>query len=428
MKKALALILALALSASLLVGCGGNTASSASQAKGTELTVVTSYGGDDGNRQNYLDAVANYEQATGNKIMDASATSNEEWKAKVMTDFQTGSEPDVLFYFNGVDSNPLVEGNKVVSIEEIRAEYPDYASNMKDSAMGPSPVDGKNYSVPVNGYWEGLFCNKTVLEAAGVEIPGADYTWDQFLADCEKIKEAGYTPIAVSLQDVPHYWFEFTNYNNIDDVTKHNAAPQDAEDAMGKVWQSGMEDLKELYEKGYLPKNTLTASDADTMQLMADDEAAFAIDGTWKINWFLDNGDPENFVCTYVPAKGERQATDIVGGLSMGYYITRKAWDDPAKREAAVEFVSAMTTDEVVAKFGATSVTALKNGTPAPDNADALTKSALVMTKGATYVAGAAQDNLPQEARNNLFANIKNVVTGNMTSADAITECLALIQ
>ena len=42
------------------------------------LNVVTSYGGDDGNRGNFEAAVAEYESNTGNKVNDGSATSNEE--------------------------------------------------------------------------------------------------------------------------------------------------------------------------------------------------------------------------------------------------------------------------------------------------------------------------------------------------------------
>lgn len=75
----------------------------------------------------------------------------------------------------------------MVSIEEIREEYPDYASNMKDDMIPASPADGVQYAVPFYGYWEGLYCNKSVLEEAGVEIPTADTTWDQFLESCQKI-------------------------------------------------------------------------------------------------------------------------------------------------------------------------------------------------------------------------------------------------
>jgi raffinose/stachyose/melibiose transport system substrate-binding protein len=38
-------------------------------------------------------------------------------------------------------------------------------------------------------------------------VPGADTTWEEFLDDCEKIKNAGYTPIAAALGNIPHYWW-----------------------------------------------------------------------------------------------------------------------------------------------------------------------------------------------------------------------------
>ncbi|HPB39472.1 MAG TPA: ABC transporter substrate-binding protein [Flexilinea sp.] len=400
----------------------------ASVAFAEEITVVTSYGGDDGNRGNYEAAVKMYEEQTGNKVNDESGTSNEEWKAKIMTDFETGAEPDVLFFFNGVDSNPFVKAGKVVSIDEIREVYPDYASNMKDSMLGASPVDGKNYSVPVNGYWEGLFVNKKVLDEAGVAVPGADYTWEQFLNDCEKIKTAGFTCVAVSLQEVPHYWFEYTVFNH-GSVANHLDIPKTADDAVAQKWAAGLEDIKVLYEKGYLPANTLTATDAETFQLMADHKAAFAIDGSWKIGWFQSNADDiNNFTVTYVPAQGDRAATDIIGGLSMGYYITRKAWNDPEKQKACVDFVGMMTSDDVVSTFGATAVTALKKGTTPPQDADALVTAALAMTKGATGISPAVQDLLTGEARADLFANVKNVVTGKITATDAIASMISFNQ
>lgn len=390
-----------------------------------ELVVVTTYGGDDGNRKNYEMAYKAFEAATGHTVLDASDTSNEVFKAKVLTDFETGSEPDVLFYFSGVDSNPFVEAGKVVSIDEIRAEYPEYASNMKDSMLANSPVDNKKYSVPVNGYWEGLFVNKKVLEAAGVAVPGADYTWDAFLADCQKIKDAGFAPVAVSLHEVPHYWFEFCIFNN-GKVDNHNDFPASGNDEVAQKWAQGLADIKQLYDLGYLPKNTLTAGDGETVQLVGDGQAAFLIDGSWKIGWFESNcaDHLEDFTVTYVPGKNDRAATDIISGMSSGYFITRKAWDDPLKRDAAVRFVMTMTTDEVVSAFGSTSVTALKNGNVPPSNPSVLVTDALEMLKGTTGVAPAVQDNIPPEIRGVMFNDLKNVITGAKTAETLITETL----
>ena len=76
--------------------------------------MVTSFGGDDGNRANYKAAVTAYEVASGNRISDSSEASTEEWKSRVMQDFETGSEPDVLFYFNGADLIPEEWGGETV--------------------------------------------------------------------------------------------------------------------------------------------------------------------------------------------------------------------------------------------------------------------------------------------------------------------------
>lgn len=432
-KKTIALTLAALVGLSVLSGCKNDeedNGSGANGKKGVTISVVTSFGGDDGNRQNYEKAYQAFEKATGNKVSDNSQTSNETWKSQVMADFQTGAEPDVLFYFNGVDSNKLIQDKKVVSIDEIREVYPDYADNMKDDWMGASPVDGKNYSVPVNGFWELLFVNKKVLSDCGVDIPGADYTWEQFLKDCETIKQKGYTPIAASLFEVPHYWFEYTVFNH-GNPENHLEVPSSATDAIGKKWQAGMEDIKTLFSKGFFPSNTLTAKDADTFQLLADGKAAFAIDGSWKLGWFTgtDNqaGNVDNiddFTICFVPGSGERKATDIIGGISMGYYITRKAWDDPNKQKACVDFVEAMTTDEVVSAFGVTNVTALKNGTIVPDDVDSMTKRAIDLMQELTATVPAVQDQLTETARKALFADIQNVVSGKMTAQQAIASAL----
>ena len=423
MRKALALVLCGAMAVSM-VGCGssnsGKKNSDETSKKSVKLSVTTTYAGEDTNAQNYKDAVAAWESKTGNKVDDSSATSDETFKSRITTDFETGSEPDVLFFFNGVDSNQFVEQGKVVSVDEIRKEYPDYASNMKDDMLGASPVDGKNYSIPVNGFWEGMFVNKEVLKKAGVDVPTKDTTWDEFLQMCEKIKKAGYTPIAASLLEIPHYWFEYSIYN-FDSPTTHNTVPAKVDDAAGKAWVSGLEDIKTLYEKGYFPANTLTAKDDETFQLFTNDKAAFLCDGSWKVGGIESAvKDPENYTVTYVPGKGDRKSTDIIGGISMGYYITKKAWDDPEKRAAAVDFVEYMTSDEMVSKFAGTGVTALKNGTTPADNMTALSKDAVTFSAGVTAISPAVQDNLSEAVRKPIFGEMSSIVQGKTAAKDAV--------
>lgn len=228
--------------------------------------------------------------------------------------------------------------------------------------------------------------------------------------------------------EVPHYWFEFCVFNN-GSISSHLNLPSNSGDETGKIWAAGLRDIKELYDRGFFPENTNTATDNETAGLMIKNKAAFMIDGSWKVGWFQYNAkDINDFAVTYVPAKGKRKATEIVGGLSMGYYITKKSWDDPKKREACVEFVKAMTTDEVVSSFALSSlaVTALKNGAQAPDGGDPLALYALAMTKNCTGVVPAAQDMLNPNARTALFADVIKIVAGEITPEEAIDNCLVI--
>lgn len=426
MRKALSLVLAGLLAVSL-VGCGGEKADSGENKEASKVTlkVTTTYAGEDTNAQNYIDSYKEWESKTGNTIEDSSATSNEEFKTRVRTDFETGSEPDVLFFFNGVDSNSFVEQGKVVSIEDIRKEYPDYASNMKDEMLGASPVDGKNYSVPVNGYWEGLFVNKKVLAEAGVKVPTAETTYEEFLDMCQKIKDAGFTPIAASLQQIPHYWFEFAIFNN-GDLASHSTAPAAVDDANGKAWAAGLEDIKSLYEKGYFPENTLTATDDETFQLFTNNKAAFLIDGSWKVGGIesaVENID--DFTVTHVPGKGNRKTTEVIGGISMGYYITQKCWEDPDKRAAAVDFITHMTSDEKVLKFAGSSLTALKANTPADTSEfTSLGLAGIKFNSEVTGVSAAVQDNYTEAQRAPIFSEMAKIVKGEKAITDAIKEVI----
>lgn len=425
MKKKILSALLCGIMATAAVSAGAVTASAE---EGVSLNVTTTFAGTESNVELYQETIQNWEKETGNKVEDSSSTADETFKARVISDFETGAEPDVMFYFNGNDSNPFVEEGKVVPISEIREEYPEYADNMKDDMIPASPADGVQYAVPFYGYWEGLYCNKTVLEAAGVEVPGQETTWDQFLESCQKIKDAGYTPIAVSLAKEPHYWFEFSIFNH-DSAKTHLTVPEAVDDEAGKAWQAGLEDLKELYEKGFLSENTNTATADEVFQSFLEGKSAFYVDGSWKMGGIKEGTDNiDNFTVTYVPGNGDRKSTDMVAGLSSGWYISRKCWEDEKKRDAAVDLIETFISDESVSKFAGTAPTALKNGVTIDESSlTSLEKDALAMLKGATAVTGAVQDLLTQDERSPIFDNMPQIVEGQTDITEAVQEVLDIV-
>ena len=447
MKKLWSIALSLALAASMTT-CGTSTSEGTPAETTTDggsqpavsavsLNVTTTFAGEDGNAQNFKDSVKAWEAKTGNSVVDTSATSDENFKTRIVTDFEIGSEPDVLFFFNGADANDFVKAGKVVSIDEIRKEYPDYAANMDDGRIAASPADGVKYAVPVNGYWEALFVNTAVLEAAGAEMPNENTTWEEFLDTCEKIKAAGYTQVAAALGNIPHYWWEFGIFNR-QTPENHLEIPASTDDAIGKEWVEGLNDIKEMYEKGYFPENTLSATDDETFAMFTDGKAAFLLDGSWKVGGIVAacQSDPEdastldeaklaNFDVTYYPGMGNRKTTDLIGGLSMGYYITRKAWENPSTREAAVSFVEYMTSDEVVPLFAQHTATALKTAPKVDESKfNSLQVKAISMMSKVTSFTGAVQDLFNGECRTSTFDGMPELVSGKKDIAAAVQEGL----
>lgn len=432
-KKVISALLCTAMTAGMICG-----SVSAVYAEGVELNVVTTFAGEDSNSKNYQAGIAAWEEASGNTVNDNSATSDETFKTTVISDFEMDAEPDVLFFFTGADANSFIEAGKVVSVEEIRAEFPDYAANIDDAKIPVSLVDGKAYAIPTNGYWEAMFVNTAVLEDCGVAMPDENYTWDQFLADCAAIKEKGYTPVAAALGNIPHYWWEYSIFNNEAALADHAAVPEaDAADA----WVAGMEDVKAMYEAGCFAENTLSATDDETFQLFTQDKAAFLLDGSWKVGGIVgscqsDPDDPstldeealDRFDVTFVPSKNDvRKASDLIGGFSSGYYITRKAWEDPEKKAAAVDFVNAMTSDEMILKFAQHSASPLKDA-PEVDTSvmNGLQVKAVEFGAKVTSYTPAVQDIFQGECRVPTFDGMPDIVTGEVSAADAVAEGFAI--
>ncbi|NLC78921.1 MAG: carbohydrate ABC transporter substrate-binding protein [Ruminococcaceae bacterium] len=420
MKKLVTVILILSFLAPTLSSC----TTGEKEQGGVEISVVTMYGGDDGNRAVYQNACYEYETISENTINDSSAQSSESWKAKVVTDFEVGAEPDVLFFFTGTDSDPFVRAGKVVSVDEIRKVYPNYAANMDYDMFPASAVDNECYAVPVNGYWESLYVNKTVFSSCGLELPDENYTWDKFLSDCAVIRDNGYTPIALSAY--PHYWFEYFLYNECPAAVYGEIPAVDSGECWD-AWVAALNKFKEFYELGFFPENYLTATDDETCRMMVDNSAAFLLDGSWKINYFIENGVDENIALTYVPGAGARATTDIIGGLSAGYYITQKAGENEEKRAACVDFISFMTSDEMVSKFGAMAITALSNGTLEEAHESELVTQARIILAGATDTTAAVQDSMDGDARTFMFESIRSsIVTGNRTAEDVLREVIGI--
>lgn len=431
-KRLVYLVLTVVFMMSLLAACkkvvqetknGGGTKESEKESKTDSdkpnpvtLRTASFYGGTDAKAPIYQEFnkkfMSDYPYIT---IEDDSQVSDQDWKTRIAADFAVGNEPDVLLFFTDSNASDVLAADKFVTIEEIKAEYPDYAKDTLPSALAEAAnLDGVQRAVPTTGFWEGLFCNKDLFDKYGLELPT---DWSKMLKAIETFKENDIIPISVSLNNVPNYWIEYLMLVAAGPegyATVPQSVPED--------WVKGLEMFKTLRDLGAFPVDTDTIDNDVARELFKNKQAAMELEGSWYVDGIPDQ---DNTVVVAFPIfpGGKAEPGAMVAGLSSGFYITKRAWNDPDKRDAAVKFVMMHTSSEAVTVYwngngqAAAKVEPLADMTP-------LGISGLNYSRAATSISAPTDARISQEAYNTFVAGIVDVSTGARTPADLIEEVL----
>jgi raffinose/stachyose/melibiose transport system substrate-binding protein len=458
MKKLMAILLAVALSTATLTACtAGGTSSTVEVSSIEEVSSQPVYNATITLRSTFtpndwMTALFNIAaEDSGVKYVNVADTGDETYRKAVTDEFEKGNDPDVLYYWMGDYAEPFIADNKFVSIEEIKKDYPDFASdhNMQRIKAAATASDDKQYFIPGPGYSEALFANKSVLAAAGVSVPDKNTTYEQWVEDLKTIKNAGYIALSTVFDPAEgiHYLWEYTSYNNEKSPQTHEEYDKKNSDKAA-AYAKGLDDIKALYQNGLLHPKASSAKNGDAFDELINDKAAFHVGGSWSYNV----GNP-NITITYFPAKAGsgRKSTDAIGGISMGFAISRKAYNDPEKRDCVVQFVNTVTSAEALLSYGewrsyTLSADAIANKTRAYFISDSdwlvaarvanvkdgnygyyyqnplseSVKSALDFNAGITMFSDAVQNNLAPGQRSVLFGRASGFFNGNGTSAGLI--------
>ena len=373
----------------LILACGSCAA------EGSTLRTVSCFAGTDSAADAYVSLLKEYEEETGNTVLDESSTSSEAWKISVIKRFAAGDDPDVMFYFAAcADSAMLL--NRLVPLREISEAYPDL-DLPEDEAL--TEADGLIYAIPVYSFWEGLFVNSDLFDAYGLELPT---DWDRLMHAVTVFRENGIAPFAVSLSDIPHYLAEFVMLACVppEELVARPKTLAEVPDS----WYEGMRLIRRLYEAGAFPDNAGYTEESVTTDLFFRKQAAMQFDGSWQVA----NLPPESAGSVMVlpmPLCEGGQAEVYPGGVSMGFFLTRRAWNS-AYRDDAVSLLSLLTSRD--------SLSRLYN----QEMDQTLRSSYEAMTDG-RHMIRPLQDAMGQKARETwLLECIPAVADGSMTAEE----------
>lgn len=373
---------------------------------GLTLRTASCFAGADAAADAYVQLLRAFEEQTGYTIEDSSASSDESWKASVLYDFAAGNEPDVLFFFAAnADSAPLL--SRVVPIEEINAAYP--GLNLPEAAA-LTESDGRVYAIPARPFWEGLFVNTDLFDRYGLDLPT---TWDRLETAILRFREEGVVPISASLSDIPHYLAEMSILV-CGAPEEHTLRPRTLAE-VPQSWFDGMKLIRHLYTLGAFADNVNATNESMASQLFRDKKAAMQIDGSWFANSIPQESMDTTIVMPMPAYAGSADPNAYIGGVSMGFYLTRRAWEDPDRRDAAVELLSFFAREENLSALGSYHLTG------------ALLQSSQAMLSHTDAMLRPFQDDMSKEARETwLLGCVAAVAEGAMTPEECWEKIMLL--
>lgn len=370
------------------------------------LNTASSFAGEDASSTVYSGLLRSFEASEGCVIMDRSSASSESWKRSVLNDFAAGNEPDVLFFFAcSADSQPLL--SRMVPIEEINRDYPGLNLLVSDALR---ESDGKVYAIPVRPFWEALLCNTELFERYGLPLPDS---WDHLMEAVRGFRAVGITPVALSLMDAPHYIAEMVMLACCSPEDQQ-ARPESLEE-VPESWFRAMDLLHSLSEAGAFPEQSSLLDERSANALFRDGQAAMQVDGVWFAVQFSSEEMARTAVLPVPPVEGLHRETAFIGGVSMGFYLTRRAYSQPSVRGPAVRLLAHLTSEESRSSLSGSQLTGLTASTAA----ELLSPSHQMLSP--------IQDAMNSSAREVwLLECIPAVAAGTMTSGECWSRVMAL--
>ena len=142
-------------------------------------------------------------------------------------------------------------------------------------------VDGQTYLIPYIYNTAQFFYSRAAFEKAGVTAP---QTWDELLAACQKLNDAGYAPIAVEGDRAGYNAIYFTYL--LARIKGPGWMTQAANDKTGEMWKDpavlqAAQMSMQLWEKGCVPEVSKGYKWPQAQQTIASGETAMELVGSW---------------------------------------------------------------------------------------------------------------------------------------------------
>jgi glucose/mannose transport system substrate-binding protein len=366
-----------------------------------------------GGEQAAVSVFANEFDATGDHWVDGAIALGETARATIMQRALGGDPPDASQFNPGRQYEELIAAGLLLDLTPL-AESEGWADFVRPAQIAePCLIDGKWWCVPVNIHMQNwAWASVAAFQKAGLEVPT---TWDDYLADLPKLKEAGVIPFAVGGDGGG--W-------QISLLANQLILAQLGAETVEKIWKdkdlelAGGADVLKAFQtlKGlgeYADDGSPNRSWADTTSLVIQGEAALQVMGDWAQGEFQVAGQKPgvDYACLLGPLVAEPKYVRTGGDIFVFF-----KQNDPEVERAQLSLASLMVNPRTQALFNTA-----KGSAPIRDDVDMslandCMKAAIdVLKQDGSVVPDANQ------WRNEAFTTAQNAIFSDLIYNDATT-------
>ncbi|TCC27063.1 ABC transporter substrate-binding protein [Kribbella speibonae] len=275
----------------------------------------------------------------GIKIEFSNAPPVAEYISTLQSRILSGTAADV-FAIAAENKTNLINGKHVVDLKD-KAFLKNVPKFNQTTYGGP---DGAVYGLSVASWGAGVLYNKDLLAKVGAT--GIPKTWDEFLALCHKLKDAGVTPYLESVQGMSTPLAAFLGAQSAADGDAMDTKIFDGSAKFKDYWVEPLKQWSRLWTEGLVTPAVVGLTGDQVRTEFAKGKVAMMIAGPWDIPGVRKAAPKLQLEMAPIPGIAGRPAY-LAGAASPGYAINAKAKNP----EAAEKFLAFLDTPEAMALY-----------------------------------------------------------------------------
>ena len=311
-KRILSVLLCAAMVATMAVGCGSKKEGGSDSKSSDKLVYWSMWEATEPQGQAIQAEIDAYTEETGVKV-DVQFKGRTGIREGLQPALDAGTEIDM--FDEDIDRVNGAWSKYLMDLEDLAKE-----SNYEETANAGliaacrEAGGGTLKTIPYQPNVFAFFYNVDLFEKAGItEVPA---TWDDFLAVCQKLKDAGITPMtmddAYATCVIGYHLGRYVGEEGVKKIVKEGLWDDPAVIQMAK-------DIEELASKGYFSENVGTNVWPSGQNVeLAGGEVAMYLNGSWLPNEVKDTAGPDfKWGCFAYPALNACE-TYIEGAAATG--------------------------------------------------------------------------------------------------------------